>query len=157
MALTFDDEQAAPLLAALGLPPDTADAELVVATTNDLAAQVGDAEQPSVVAAAAKRAGLEVLDADTLSALRNDAAEGRKLVAAAAQAKVAASVDDALAKGKITAGRREHWIKLINADPGMADVLASVPAETAVPLSEIGHANGSEANEEKRDEGSWFY
>lgn len=42
---------------------------------------------------------------------------------------------------------------LIQADPDMAEVLASVPNETAIPLSELGHslepADSAEAG--------WFY
>src|SRR5690348_11566002 len=129
MALTLTDDQAAALLEALGLPADTTDAQLVVDTTKDLAAQAEtlDPAKPSTVAAAAKRNGMEVLDKDTADALRRDAQEGRRLAAAAAQARVEASVDDAIAKGKITPARRRHWITLIGADPGMAEVLASVP------------------------------
>jgi hypothetical protein len=150
MALTFDDTQAGQLLVLLGLPEDTDDTQLVIDTVADVTRDPL-VTKPSDVAAAAKSQGLDVIDADSLTALRNDAAEGRKLVAAAAQAKVAASVDDAIGKGKITPARREHWVNLIGADPGMADVLASVPAETAVPLTELGHS--TEATEERE----WFY
>jgi hypothetical protein len=38
-------------------------------------------------------------------------------------------------------------VALIGADPGMAEVLASVPDETAVNLSEIGHRVDSESGE----------
>ena len=54
--------------------------------------------------------------------------------------KVEATVDAAIDEGKITPGRRKHWVSLITADSRMADVLASIPDETAVPLSEIGHS-----------------
>lgn len=55
MTLTFDDTQAAALLEALGLPADTDDPDLVVATAVDLAAQAAEinAEKPSTIAAAA--------------------------------------------------------------------------------------------------------
>ena len=158
MALTFTDDQAAALLDALGLPADTADAQLVVDTAKDLAAQAEamDPAKPSTVAAAAKRNGLELLDKATVEALRRDAQEGRRLAAAADLAKVEASVDDAISKGKITAARRGHWVTLIQADPGMAQVLASVPAETAVPLTELGHSR--EATDADADGVSqWFY
>jgi hypothetical protein len=84
------------------------------------------------------------------------AAEGRQIKAAAEQAKTAAAVDDAIRKGKITAGRRKHWVSLIAADPGMADVLASVPDETAVPLSEIGHGVDSEDSSALAQTAEWF-
>lgn len=158
MALTFEHDQAAALLEALGLPDDTTDMQLVLDTVVDLAAQAAgvDPEKPSTVAAAARQAGLEVIDHDTAQALRRDAAEGRKLAAAAAQQKIEASVDDAISKGKITPARRKHWVNLIGADPGMAEVLASVPNETAVPMTEIGHS--VEASTEDLAEASrWFY
>jgi hypothetical protein len=158
MALEFDDTQAAALLDALGLPADTDDADLIVATTADLAAQVAGMtpEQPSSVAAAARRHGLELVDHDTHESLKRDAAEGRRIAAAAAKAKVEAAVDDALNKGKITAARRKHWVTLIEADPGMADVLAAVPNETAVPLSELGHSKEG-AHDDLAERGAWFY
>lgn len=158
--MEFTPEQIIALLAALGLPDDTDDPQLVVDIAVDLAAQLGDPAKPSTIAASAKRAGLEVIDADTAAALRHDAAEGRKIAAAAAaaaaaaRARVEASVGDAVTKGKITPARRKHWVSLIEADPGMADVLAAVPNETAVPLSEVGH---SADNTDDRAESGWFY
>ncbi|WP_235624008.1 hypothetical protein [Mycolicibacterium goodii] len=74
--MTFTDEQIAALLETLGLPADTDDPQLVVDTVADLAAQaVGmNPEQPSTVAAAARRHGLELVDHDTHEALKRDAA-----------------------------------------------------------------------------------
>jgi hypothetical protein len=68
--------------------------------------------------------------------------------------KVEASVDDAIAKGKIAPSRRGHWVTLIQADPGMAEVLTSVPNETAVPMTELGHS--LETNDADTG-GEWFY
>ncbi|XTP37170.1 hypothetical protein ACORG1_13525 [Mycobacterium sp. TJFP1] len=159
MALTLTDEQAAALLDALGLPADTTDLELVVDTATDLAAQVADLDpaKPSTVAAAAKRAGLEVIDSDTLAALRTDATEGRQIKAAAERQKVEDAVAAAVNKGKITPARRKHWINLITADPGMAEVLASVPDETAVPMTEIGHGVDAADGRPGESRDSWFY
>ena len=96
--------QAATLLEALGLTADADEPDLILATVADLAAQAAGitAEKPSTVAAAAKKAGLEVIDTDTADALRRDAAEGRKIAAAAARTKVEAAVDDAISHGRIT-------------------------------------------------------
>ncbi|MDT5184590.1 MAG: hypothetical protein QOI29_2748 [Mycobacterium sp.] len=156
MTLTFDDTQAAALLEALGLPADTDDPDLIVATAQDLAAQVEalDPAKPASVAAAAARNGCEVLDKDTAAALRRDAQEGRKIAAAAAKQRIEASVDDAISKGKIMASRRKHWVTLIEADPGMADVLAAVPNETAVAMTEVGHAAD---NADLAEPAGWFY
>lgn len=153
--MDFTPEQITALLAALGLPDDTDDPQLVVDTAVDLAAQLGDPAKPSTIAASAKRAGLEVLDTDTADALRRDAAEGRKIAAAAARAKVEAAVADAVDKGKITPARRKHWVSLIEADPGMADVLAAVPNETAVPMSEVGHS--ADSSGDLAEPAAWFY
>lgn len=158
MALTLDDTQSAVLLALLGLPEDTDDVSLVLDTVRDAVAV--EPEAPSAIAAAAKKHGLELLDADSHEALKRDAAEGRRLKAAAAKAKVEARVDDAIDKGKIAASRRKHWVELLSADPGMGEVLASIPDETAVPLSEIGHANAESDVQAAGSEagiGKWFW
>ncbi|AFM16993.1 Mu-like prophage I protein [Mycolicibacterium chubuense NBB4] len=157
MALTFDDTQAATLLDLLGLPADTTDVETILATVKDaVTASTADGAQPSAVAAAAKRVGMELLDTDTAASLRAEAAEGRQIKAAAVCQKIEASVGDAIAKGKITPARRKHWIDLITADPGMADVLASVPNETAVPMTEIGHGMDSDGAPGQPND-AWFY
>jgi hypothetical protein len=155
--MEFTPEQIAALLAALGLPADTTDAQLVVDTATDLAAQVAGMtpEQPSSVAAAAKRHGMEVIDTATADAMRRDAAEGRKIAAAAAKAKVEAAVDKAVNRGAITASRRGHWISVIEADPAMEQVRARVPDELAVPLSEMGHS--ADTTGDLADAANWFY
>jgi hypothetical protein len=158
MALTLNDDQEPELLKLLGLPdaaPGDTDPGLVLDTIVDLAAQTQalDPMKPSTVAAAAARNGMEVLDKDTAAALRRDAVEGRRIAAAAARAKVEAAVDDAIDKGKIMASRRKHWVTLIEADPGMADVLARTPDETAVPMTQIGHA----ADDGLAQPARWFY
>lgn len=160
MALTLNDTQESELLKLLGLPeadPGESDVELVIDTITDLAAQVQalDPDKPSTVAAAARRNGMEVLATADAEALRRDAAEGRRVAAAAAKATVEASVDQAISRGKITPGRRRHWVSVIEADPGMADVLASYPDEMAVPLSEVGHA--ADAGGDIDQPAGWFY
>lgn len=157
MALTFDDDQAAALLEALGLDADTNDVELIADTVKDAAtASTAETAQPSAVAAAARRVGLGVMDSDSLEALKREAAEGRQIKAAEATKRIEASVDDAIQKGKITPARRKHWITLIGADPEMADVLASTPDETAVPMTEIGHGVGADGPPSGENAG-WFY
>lgn len=156
--LTFDETQAATLLELLGLPAETDDVETILATVKDaVTASTAEDAKPSAVAAAAKRVGMELLDSDTAATLRHDAAEGRKIAAAAAAAKIEASVGDAITKGKITPARKKHWIDLITADPGMADVLAGVPNETAVPMAEIGHGVGNEDGRPGDKSEQWFY
>lgn len=152
----FTPEQSAYILELLGLPGDTTDAALILDTVEDLAKQAADAQKPSEVAAAAKRQGFDLIDTDTLTTLRAEAAEVREIKVEAARQKVEAAVNDAIEKGKITPARKKHWISLITADPAMTEVLASVPNETAVPLTEIGHGVGNEDGSQPRDAG-WFY
>lgn len=158
MALEFDDVQITELLDALGLPQDTSDPELVIATAKDLAAQAAgiNAEKPSTIAAAAKRHGLDLVDHDTHETLKRDAAEGRRIKAAAERQRIEAAVDAAVNKGKITMARRKHWVTLIEADPAMADVLAAVPNETAVPMTEVGHSADT-SGDDLAEAGRWFY
>ena len=155
----FTPDQAAQLLNLLGLPPDTTDPATILAVVADLVAdEAGEPADPapSAVAAAAQRVGLEVVDADTLAALRREAAEGRQVKAAAERQRIEATVDDAIRRGKITAARRGHWVELLQADPGMADVLARTPDETAVPITAIGHGV-SEDEHQAHAETGWVY
>jgi len=161
MAVTFNDEQEAELLKLLGLPeaaPGDTDAGLTLDTITDLAHQVEglDPAKPSTIAASARRHGMDLVDHETHESLKRDATAGRQIAAAAAKAKVEASVDAAVDKGKITPSSRKHWVTLIEVDPGMADVLAAVPDETAVPMSEVGHATDTGTGG-VTDAAAWFY
>ncbi|GFG62808.1 hypothetical protein MKUB_29180 [Mycobacterium kubicae] len=157
MALTLDDTQTAALLDALGLPADTDDANLVVDTAKDLATQVQglDTAKASAVVAAAARHGMEVIDKPTADALRRDAQEGRRVIAAAAKAKVEAAVDHAIDTGRIMASSKKHWITLCENDETMLPHLASIAPGTAVPLSEVGHS--ADATPDPNPSGQWFY
>lgn len=77
------------------------------------------------------------------------------MAAAAAQQRIEASVEDAVRKGKITPARRKHWVTLITADPGMAEVLASVPNETAAPMTEAGHSMNPDPGDNLADVDAW--
>jgi len=158
MALTFDDTQTAALLEALGLPADTDDADLIVATAHDLATQVEglDPAKPSTVAAAAARHGMEVIDKPTADALRRDAQEGRRVIAAAAKAKVEAAVDQAIDPGRIMPSRKKHWVTLCENDETMLQHLASIAPGTAVPLNEVGHA-ADMSGDATPEQAAWFY
>lgn len=162
MALTFNDDQEAELLKTIGLPeanPGETDVQLVLDTIADLAEQAGgvDSGKPSAIAAAAKAAGLEVVDTASLAALRSDAAEGRRMQAAAELAQIETTVDDAINKGKIPTARRAHWVALIQADAGMAEVLAATPNETAVALTELGHSLEPISTTGNGADDEWFY
>lgn len=141
-------EQWGAIVALVGLD-DTATPDDVVAAIQDLAqVEAAGAGQPSAIVAAARKRGLEVLDGELVAKLKADAAEGRKVLAKAASDRREGIVHAAISRGAITPGRRKHWLALLEADPGMEQVLASTPAETAVPLSAIGHSTGEGWNDE---------
>jgi hypothetical protein len=145
MALTFDDKQAAELLETLGLPTNTTDIAVALATAKDAVANGGPADlQPSAIVAAAKAAGLEAMDVATAEALRAEAAEGRQIKATVARQRIEETVTNAVQKGKITPARKDHWINLLTADPGMGEMLNNLPDEMAVPFNEIGHSVSNE-------------
>ena len=141
------------LTEALGLPED-ADAETAVAAVEDLVTT--PPADPAAVAAAAAQAGLTTLDADTLAQLQADAERGRTLAAATKKREIAAKVDAAIAKGKITPARRQHWLTMIEADETMADTLAAMPDELVVPLTEVGHNAASPHEESPVEQALWF-
>lgn len=137
-------EQWGEVLAALGLDVEAGIDDVIAAVTDLATNEAATVGKPSAIAAAAGRIGMQVIDRDSLTALKAQAAEGTQIKAAAAKAEVEAAVDDAVREGKITRARRGHWVTLCTADPGMRAVLASIPRETAVPMTEIGHSVQSE-------------
>jgi hypothetical protein len=58
------------------------------------------------------------------------------------------------AKGKIAPSRCKHWVTLCTHDAGMLEVLAAVPDETAVPMTELGYSTDVDENAGKP---AWFY
>ncbi|WP_079535612.1 ATP-dependent Clp protease proteolytic subunit, partial [Mycobacteroides abscessus] len=157
----------------LGLGPDATDEEVLAAldklasteqedtdedtttTTEDDSAEAGagTAVDGKELVAAAAKAGLVLMDPARVAKLESDAAAGalaRQTQVAEAHAKV---VDAAVAKGKITPPRRDHFLALMKADPeGTTALLDSIPAETAVPLTEVGHGTEAQASASAEDE-----
>lgn len=146
--LEFTTEQDAALLAALGLASDSTDAQAVVDAVVALAADEANeppdtpkAGDPPVAASAAKLPeGMQIVETATIEALRVDAAAGRaareEQLTDQRRALVAAAVND----GRIAPVRREHWVTQLAADPGAAEVLASL-AKGLIPVDgERGHA-----------------
>lgn len=156
----------------LGLGPDATDEEVLAAldklasteqedtdedntTTEDdsVEAGAGTAVDGKELVAAAAKAGLVLMDPARVAKLESDATAGalaRATQIAEAHAQV---VDAAVAKGKITAPRRDHFLALMKADPeGTTALLDSIPAETAVPLTEVGHGTEAQASASAEDE-----
>lgn len=131
--MEFTPEQITRLLEALGLTADVTDPETVVLAVEDLATAPTDA-----ASVAAKTGGL-VIDPAVYETLKAEAERGRTVAAAAATREREQAVNAAVSKGAIPPARKQHWMTVLEADPTMAKVLASMP--TVIPLTEIGHAD----------------
>lgn len=137
------------LLDALALPADTTDPEMVALAVEDAVTT------PATPVPTAASAGLVGVDPGTLAALRRDAEQGRAIAAAAVQRERTQLVAAAVSAGRITPARREHWVTVLAADPGMADTLASLPAGL-VPMVEVGYSGAAEVSE-PTEPAAWFH
>lgn len=94
----------------------------------------------SSITASAKEHGLAVVDGEVLASLQADAQAGREARAQQEREARERCVDDAIEHGKIIPARRDHFLKLHAADPeGTAQLLADLPDQASVPLTEMGH------------------
>ncbi|MGR6579275.1 phage protease [Rhodococcus qingshengii] len=145
-AVEFTDEQLATLLEALGLA-EGATADEIVTAVEEQATAPTETEADSTAAASARlsAAGLVTVDSGVLASLTAQAARGEAAAARQEREDRERVVDAALSQGKITPANRAHWLTLMSADPkGTADLLAGLPAELAVPLSEVGHGQSDD-------------
>lgn len=124
------------LTESLGLAADTA-AETVVVAVEELTIAPGS-ENAVAAAAVLASAGRNALDQ-----LKADAEQGRVLAAAARKRDITDLLTDSMRRGKIPPSREKHWFNLIEADPTMADTLASIPDNT-IPMKEIGYGTGDD-------------
>ncbi|QAY16059.1 capsid maturation protease [Arthrobacter phage Elesar] len=135
----------------LGIPAATdLDDDGILAAVDEALAET----EPAAPAAPAP--GTVVLDEDQYNSLRNDAAAGRE----ARQQQLATArenlVDAAVNDGRISPARREHWINSLEADPGAAEVLASLE-KGLIPLAAAGYTGGvDEASDEDRSYSNIF-
>lgn len=141
------------LVQKLGLTADADDDAVLTAFEAALAANAEapaednggtstDAEAtPEQIAAAAKKHGLTVLDAEVAQRLTADAAAGREARDRQQAEDDARIVDTAISKGKITPARREHFLASMKADrEGTTTLLEKTLQESAIPLTEMGHS-----------------
>lgn len=131
----------------LGLAENQVDDDTVLAALDEaLNERASDETPPTAVAelsadalaAAAANHGLAVVDQDTFTEVRRQAAEGAALAKQMANQDRERTVDAAISTGRIAASSREVWLNKLEADPSEADVLNGFPAGT-IPVGEIGH------------------
>jgi ATP-dependent protease ClpP protease subunit len=108
------------------------------APAGDVPAETGAVEK---VAAEAKKLGLAVVPPEKLEQMSTDAAMGKAAYEEMTRRRHTAVLDEAINKGKIVPAQRPHFASLLALDEhGTTKVLAEIPAETAAPMAELGHA-----------------
>lgn len=138
------------LTEALGMAAD-ANPETVVVAVEELTIAPGseNAVAAAAVLASAGRGALEQL--------RADAEQGRVLAAAMHKRDIGDKVSAAVQRGAITPADKPHWLAVLEVDPSKADVLASLPNEFAVNLTEKGYGVNDDDNHDDLIEAApWF-
>ena len=145
------------ILDALGLPEDATDEDIIAKIAEGKgggdkpddkppAEDDVDAGQVNELTKAAAKLGLTVIDPGTLAEMQRNSSLGAKAHATMETQRISATVDAAISLGKIPPARREHFVALMRADEvGTTKLLADIPAETAVPMTELGHALNPQA------------
>ncbi|MBF6411210.1 hypothetical protein IU439_29655 [Nocardia farcinica] len=132
------NEQLAALRTALGLADD-ADIDAIVAAVEQLAADAAAAASTGEQAAASR--GEVRIDSGRLAALEAEAAQFKAFLAKQRAEDIEAALSAAISEGRITPANKEAWRKTLDTDldHGRA-LLASMAANSAVPVAELGHA-----------------
>lgn len=136
----FSDEQLNQIREALNLSAD-ADADAVMT-----ALQARTTTPPA--ASAAIPEGMALIERDTLATLQAGAAAGEAAQRVLAEQERDRTIAAAVADGRITPARRDHWAKAYDADPdGTRELLASLEPGLVVNTTESGHAGQPEVTE----------
>lgn len=141
-AVAFTDAQLTTMRQELGLPEDADEATIVAALSEALAEQ---AEETTSSTAATPPEGMVLVESDVLDDLRSAAAMGKEARTQQLNEKRDRTIAQAIADGKITPARREHWAMQWDADPEGAEQTLNALAAGLVPVEERGHDQGAAA------------
>lgn len=144
------NEQLAALRTALGLADD-ADLDTIIAAIQELATSAAEQAQTDaqaqadaaaqVAAGRALPAGAVAIDSGRLAALEADQAEFRAYLTKQRSDDIEVTLSTAIKEGRITPANKETWRKTLDSDLEHGKtLLASMAANTAVPVGELGHA-----------------
>ncbi|ORA24896.1 head maturation protease, ClpP-related [Mycobacterium aquaticum] len=139
------------VLDALGLPEDASDEDVIAKINEGKGSGEGappdgkptepDAAAVEAATKAAAAVGLTLVDPGTLATMRTNSELGAQAHAALETQRISAAVDAAISLGKIPPARKDHFVALMRADEvGTTKLLADIPPETAVPMTELGHS-----------------
>lgn len=163
MAFELDEAQQARLLEALGLDAATEDAEAVLTAIEALTADNTDDTVSTDAPVAASQAvkiveasGQVVIEAGVLETLKVQAARGEQARTEQEDQARMTLVSAAIGDGRIAPSRKEHWVASLKADPGMAEVLASLKPGLVPVDGEIGHGQNVLASADSEQDLGWF-
>lgn len=143
-AVAFSDEQMTTLRSTLGLAEDANEAAILAALEDvvDKATEPnagGSSTTPEVPE------GMVLVDAEVLDELKSGAAAGQTAQKELNDQRRDKAIEAAIAAGKTTPARKEHWAKSWDADPqGTQALLDSLEPGLVVPTTESGHAQAGD-------------
>ncbi|GAA3172524.1 phage protease [Nonomuraea roseoviolacea] len=138
--MQFSDEQLADLRAKLGLPADAdLDPAALLAGVEKLAASSGDGSPGTK---SKNLPGTITVDRQVWDDQQKRIRKLEDIAASQQRTERERMVDDAIKAGKFAPSRRDHWLRLAEADPvGTATVLAGLTPGT-IPVSDLGLPGG---------------
>lgn len=123
---TFSDDQLNTMRASLGLAEDADETAIIAAVT----ARPASAPLPE---------GIVTIDATALQTLRDNAQAGVEAREQQRRERRERLVDNAIARGKFAAARRDHFLALHEADPEGTETLIEDLAENTIPVAAKGY------------------
>ncbi|MFD6357936.1 head maturation protease, ClpP-related [Nocardia tengchongensis] len=125
-----------------GLPEDADDEAVLAAVDQALTAEPAPGEPTAQqIVAAASRHDMLLVDRTQYEQTVARADQGAAAYEQLQTRERNAVLDKHVRRGALAPGRREHFAKLLKADPeGTTELLDGLPSGSVVPLAEIGHA-----------------
>lgn len=145
-AVAFTPQQMMTMRQELGLPEAADEATIVAALAEALVERADDAPASTTPVAASIPEGMSLVEADVLTSLRDQAAQGAQAFAAQQAERRDRMVTAAISDGKITPARRDHWVAAWSADPEGTEQTLAALAPGLVPVEESGHAGDINAH-----------
>lgn len=146
-AVAFTNEQLATMRQELGLSEDADEATIVAALSEALEERADATTTPQGTASVTVKVpeGMTLIETEVLDQLRSGAEDGRTARTQQLNEKRDRTIAQAVADGKITPARREHWAMKWDADPEGAEQTLNALAAGLVPVEERGHDHDASA------------
>ena len=150
-AVAFSDAELNTLRTKLGVAED-ADEATILAALDEALDERAEAPAPQGSTTTIPE-GMSLIETDVLAELKAGAADGRTARQQQVEAHRDGLIRDAIAAGKISPARRDHWVKQFAADAAGAEEMLAQLEPGLIPVSEVGHADtGDGKNQELPDE-----